>query len=295
MCHSEYADHVVYHKDQIAVGRNTLGFCIVIIAVAPSIGAMYKVQRGTISILGYGGSYYRSKGFKAQLGFLILAAVADAVPFEHTQLSSTQIQAANAGLVLTDNYHALSRIWQQPGVSRTLDILKKTRRNNVFKDNASPSPDDDLIVVDHIRAELNQVEYIMKVGIGPYYMIPDTGSSDTWTAQEEKSSRVQFTLVNVAAFGGDGISSGILGLGLWGLTTAFTVNDPSLDGLDNLVNYVPLMETIGTSETASPMLSFAMSRQENRSYIAFRQSLRANMPHPYPKRRTTLNLLHLAW
>ncbi|KAI1746183.1 aspartic peptidase domain-containing protein [Xylaria scruposa] len=29
------------------------------------------------------------------------------------------------------------------------------------------------------------------------------------------------------------------------------------------------METIGTSKAASPILSFAMSRQENRSYIAF--------------------------
>lgn len=79
----------------------------------------------------------------------------------------------------------------------------------------------------------------------------------------------KFALVNVAAFGRDGISSGILGLGLRGLTAAFTGNDPTVDGLENLVNYAPLMETIGKTNTMRPILSFAMSRQENRSYIAF--------------------------
>ncbi|KAI1746184.1 hypothetical protein F4680DRAFT_12735 [Xylaria scruposa] len=125
-------------------------------------------------------------GLKVQLGFLILAAVAVAAPVEHAQLSSTRVHAANAGLVLTNNYHTLSRIRRQPGVSRTLDVLKQIRRNKVFKDDSGPSPEDDPIGIDHIRAELNQIEYIMKVGIGPepYYMIPDTGSSDTWTVQE---------------------------------------------------------------------------------------------------------------
>lgn len=79
----------------------------------------------------------------------------------------------------------------------------------------------------------------------------------------------QFALVNVASFSGDTISSGILGLGLRGLTAAFTGSNPSEDGIGNLVNYAPLMETIGTSKAASPILSFAMSREENRSYIAF--------------------------
>lgn len=79
----------------------------------------------------------------------------------------------------------------------------------------------------------------------------------------------QFSLVNVAAFGGDGVSSGILGLGLRGLTSAFTGNDPRNDGIDNLVNYSPLIETMGASMAADPILSFAMSRNENRSFIAF--------------------------
>lgn len=79
----------------------------------------------------------------------------------------------------------------------------------------------------------------------------------------------QFAIVDVAAFGGDGVSSGILGLGLRGLTAAFTGNDPRNDSIDNLVNYSPLVETMGTSKVADPILSFAMSRDENRSFIAF--------------------------
>ncbi|KAI0108623.1 aspartic peptidase domain-containing protein [Nemania sp. FL0031] len=269
---------------------------------------------------------------KVQLGFLALAATASAAPLEQNQLSSTRIHAANAGLVLTDNYHTLSRIRRQPGVSRTLDTLRQIRRNRVFKDVSSLAPGDDPLGIDHIRAELNQIEYIMKVGIGPepYYMIPDTGSSDTWIIQdgfkcldpyfgdevpqeycqfgplfkgefpggkiENQNLNIsylsgdylngnmgyaditvanitvpkqQFALVNVASFGGDGLSSGILGLGLRALTAAFTGNNPTEDGIENLVNYAPIMETIGTSKAANPILSFAMSREENRSYIAF--------------------------
>ncbi|KAH9901985.1 acid protease [Xylariomycetidae sp. FL2044] len=192
--------------------------------------------------------------------------------------------------------------------------------------------DDEPEGVDTLRAELNQVEYIMEVGIGAekYYMISDTGSSDTWIVQEGyrcldpyygrevdqaecnfgpqfigdfPSGKIedqnlnisylsgdylngamgfaditvanvtvpkqQFSLVNVAAFEGDGVSSGILGLGLRGFTASFTGSDPSQDGLDNLVNYSPLVETMGASQVADPILSFAMSRDESRSFIAF--------------------------
>ncbi|KAI1104302.1 acid protease [Jackrogersella minutella] len=172
----------------------------------------------------------------------------------------------------------------------------------------------------------------MQVGIGAekYYMIPDTGSSDTWiisdrfkcldtyygqdmpqedcgfgplfkgdfpdgkindqnlnisylsgdylnghmgfaniTVANVTIPKQQLALVNVAAFGGNGVSSGLLGLGLKGLTTAFTGNDPHNDSIDNLVNYSPLVETMSTSEVADPIFSFAMSREENLSFIAF--------------------------
>ncbi|OTB07733.1 hypothetical protein M426DRAFT_53221 [Hypoxylon sp. CI-4A] len=78
----------------------------------------------------------------------------------------------------------------------------------------------------------------------------------------------QLALVDVAAFDGDGVSSGILGLGLRGLTAAFTDND-SRNNTNNLINYSPLVETLGSSGVADPVFSFAMSRDENRSYIAF--------------------------
>ncbi|KAI1504143.1 aspartic peptidase domain-containing protein [Biscogniauxia marginata] len=260
---------------------------------------------------------------QALLGSLALR-LGTAVPVD--QLLETRSYAAKAGLAITDNYHTLSRIWRPPGTSRTLDVLRQKYKNRLLMG------DDDPEGVDHIRAELHQVEYIMQVGIGAdkYYMIPDTGSSDTWVVQEgytcldpyygeEVTQDVcdfgplfqgdfpggkiedqnlnisylsgdylngamgfgditvanvtvpsqQFALVNVAAFGGDGVSSGILGLGLRGLTAAFTGTDPSADGLDNLVNYSPLVETMGASGAADPVLSFAMSRDESRSYIAF--------------------------
>ncbi|KAI8951431.1 acid protease [Xylaria longipes] len=242
-------------------------------------------------------------GFKAQLGFLILAAVADAVPFEHTQLSSTQIQAANAGLVLTDNYHALSRIWQQPGVSRTLDMLKKTRRNNVFKDNASPSPDDDLIVVDHIRAELNQVEYIMKKR-----RVQEFKCLDPYFGNEAPQDFCQFGPLFKGDFPSGKIDNQNLNISY--LSGNYLNGDmghaeqppghiqKENDGLDNLVNYAPLMETIDTTETASPILSFAMSRQGNRSYIAGeyatplskRNQSVSNPPSMIVDSETTINL-----
>ncbi|KAI5924328.1 aspartic peptidase domain-containing protein [Camillea tinctor] len=249
------------------------------------------------------------------------------------QLASTRNHAAAAGLSITSNYHPLPRIQRPPGLSRTFDVLRQQQRQK-HRLLASEADDDDPAVgVDHLRAELHQVEYIMQVGIGagePYYMIPDTGSSDTWVVREgytcldpyygqEVAPEVcdfgplfrgdfpggriedqnlnisylsgdylngdmgfgditvanitvpsqQFALVDVAAFGGDGVSSGILGLGLRGLTAAFTGNDPSADGLDNLVNYAPLVETMGASGAAAPVLGFAMSRDEARSWISF--------------------------
>ncbi|KAL7625122.1 hypothetical protein AAE478_004336 [Parahypoxylon ruwenzoriense] len=250
-----------------------------------------------------------------------------AVPVDH--MLETRNFAAKAGVAITDNYHTLSRVHRPPGLSRTLDILRQNRKNHILMNDLE---DDEPEGVDRLRAELHQVEYIMQVGIGPetYYMIPDTGSSDTWVISEGFKCldpyygqevtqedcgfgplfkgdfpdgkinnqnlnisylsgdylngpmgfanitvanvtvpKQQFALVDVAAFGGDGVSSGILGLGLRGLTASFTGNDPRNDSIDNLVNYSPLIETMGASKVADPVLSFAMSRNENRSFIAF--------------------------
>ncbi|KAI0119391.1 acid protease [Daldinia grandis] len=79
----------------------------------------------------------------------------------------------------------------------------------------------------------------------------------------------QFGLVDIAAFIGDGTSSGIIGLGLRGLTAAFRGNDPRNDSAANLANYSPFIETMGTSKAADPIVGFALSRDGNRSFIAF--------------------------
>ncbi|KAI0157746.1 aspartic peptidase domain-containing protein [Xylariaceae sp. FL1272] len=265
---------------------------------------------------------------RALLSTLVFA-LATAVPVEVNHLLQTQRHAAKAGLAITDNFHPLTRIRREPGTPRTLDVLRQKYRK-IHRNNANP--EDDPIGSDHIIAQQNQIEYIMQVGIGneTYYMIPDTGSSDTWIIQEGfhcvdpffgmevdpqdcqfgpvfkgpfpdgkidnenlniaylsgdyltgsmgygnitvaniTVPKQQFALVDVAAFSGDQISSGILGLGLRGLTAAFTGNDPSNDSISNMLNYAPLMETMGTSKAASPVLSFAMSRDNDRSFIAF--------------------------
>ncbi|KAI1375242.1 acid protease [Hypoxylon crocopeplum] len=263
---------------------------------------------------------------QALVGSLTLGLGA-AAPVDH--MLETRSFAAQAGLAITENYHTLARVSRLPGLSRTYDVLQQTRRNKILMEDEDPNDPEG---VDNLRAELHQVEYIMQVGIGAetYYMIPDTGSSDTWIisegfkcldpyygqeiTQEECGfgplfkgdfpdgkienqnlnisylsgdylngpmgfanitvanvtvPKQQFSIVNVASFGGDGVSSGILGLGLRGLTAAFTGSDPRNDTIDNLVNYSPLVETMGASMVADPILSFAMSRDENRSFIAF--------------------------
>ena len=73
----------------------------------------------------------------------------------------------------------------------------------------------------------------------------------------------QISLVDVASFDGDEVSSGILGLGLRGLTSAYRGSN------HEAVPYSPLVETMGASGAADPVVSFAMSRDESRSYIAF--------------------------
>ncbi|KAI2608848.1 acid protease [Hypoxylon fragiforme] len=79
----------------------------------------------------------------------------------------------------------------------------------------------------------------------------------------------QFSIVNLAAWNGDGVSSGLLGLGFRAATTAYTGENPRNDSADNLVHYSPIMETLRTSKVADPIFSIAMSREESRSFIAF--------------------------
>ena len=87
--------------------------------------------------------------------------------------------------------------------------------------------------------------------------------ADSVTVANVTVPRQQISLVDVASFDGDGVSSGILGLGLRGLTSAYRGprHEKAL--------YSPLVETMGASGAADPVVSFAMSRDKSRSYIAF--------------------------
>lgn len=80
--------------------------------------------------------------------------------------------------------------------------------------------------------------------------------------------KVQIALATVGWWRGDGISSGILGLGLPALTTAYTGTDRSRDGAANEVIYDPIVTSM-TKNGIPPVFSLALSRNHSESYIAF--------------------------
>jgi len=77
----------------------------------------------------------------------------------------------------------------------------------------------------------------------------------------------QIALVTLGAWTGDGISSGILGLGLPGLTGSFQGQTPAEDGLQNLVNYNPVATTV-TNQIGKHIFSLGLSRNESESFLA---------------------------
>ncbi|KAK0651932.1 aspartic peptidase domain-containing protein [Cercophora newfieldiana] len=77
----------------------------------------------------------------------------------------------------------------------------------------------------------------------------------------------QIALATLGAWTGDGISSGILGLGLPGLTGSFKGKTPAEDGLQNLVNYSPVVTTV-TNQIGKHIFSLGLSRNESESFLA---------------------------
>jgi len=77
----------------------------------------------------------------------------------------------------------------------------------------------------------------------------------------------QIALATLGAWIGDGISSGILGLGLPGLTESFRGKSPIEDGLQNLVNYNPVVTTI-TNQIGKHIFSLGLSQNESESFLA---------------------------
>jgi len=71
----------------------------------------------------------------------------------------------------------------------------------------------------------------------------------------------------LGAWIGDEISTGILGLGLPGLTESFRGTSPVEDGLQNLVNYNPIITTV-TNQIGKHIFSLGLSRNESESFLA---------------------------
>ena len=97
----------------------------------------------------------------------------------------TRRVAARAGLAVTENHHTLSRVHRPPGTLRTVDVQRQNQKSSSAAAPVVGDPDDPE-GVDGLDTELNQAEYLMRVGLGDqvFEMIPDTGSSDTWVPRE---------------------------------------------------------------------------------------------------------------
>jgi hypothetical protein len=78
----------------------------------------------------------------------------------------------------------------------------------------------------------------------------------------------QIALATIGSYTGDGISSGILGLGLPALTGSFKGQTPTEDGLQNLAPYSPLITTL-TNQIGKHTFSLGLSRNESESFLAF--------------------------
>ncbi|KAK0626641.1 aspartic peptidase domain-containing protein [Immersiella caudata] len=81
-------------------------------------------------------------------------------------------------------------------------------------------------------------------------------------------AKQQIALATVGAWPGDGISSGILGLGLPALTNSFKSTHPSEDGLQSLAPYSPIITTL-TNQIGKHIFSLGLSRNESESFLAF--------------------------
>ena len=78
----------------------------------------------------------------------------------------------------------------------------------------------------------------------------------------------QVALATTGYWNGDGLSSGILGLGLPALTEAFVGGSPGSDGLQNVVQYNPVVTTMA-NQTNLPIFSLGLSRKTSESFLAF--------------------------
>ncbi|KAH8652450.1 aspartic peptidase domain-containing protein [Xylariales sp. PMI_506] len=99
-------------------------------------------------------------------------------------------------------------------------------------------------------------------------LIGDLGYADVTVAGITVKNQ-EISLITEASLEGNGYFSGILGLGLPQLTSAFEGTNPAADGDSSRVIYSPIVVTMSNNTPVAPIFSMAMSRTVGRSYISF--------------------------
>ena len=78
----------------------------------------------------------------------------------------------------------------------------------------------------------------------------------------------QIAVVNSAAWNGDGISSGLLGLAFPSLTSAYAGTNPNVDGNSNQIEYNPIFTNMYEEGNVPPLFSLAIERGNFGGYLA---------------------------
>ncbi|KAB5575785.1 aspartic peptidase domain-containing protein [Coniochaeta sp. 2T2.1] len=78
----------------------------------------------------------------------------------------------------------------------------------------------------------------------------------------------QIALATSGYWTGDDISTGILGLGMPGLTEAYNSSDPRLDSVTNAISYSPVVSTMTSALKIPALFSLGLSRKPEDSFLA---------------------------
>lgn len=78
----------------------------------------------------------------------------------------------------------------------------------------------------------------------------------------------QIAIVNSAAWNGDGISSGLLGLAFPSLTSAYLGTNPNVDNESNQIEYFPIFTNMYEQGNVPPLFSLAIERGNFGGYLA---------------------------
>lgn len=79
----------------------------------------------------------------------------------------------------------------------------------------------------------------------------------------------EVAIVDEAAWLGDGVSSGLVGLAFPGLTTSFAGTNPLTDNVNFTITYSPIFTSMTKQHLVAPMFSIALGREKTPSMMAF--------------------------